>query len=324
MKRTPETRKNWIIEMYGSGAETDFSKKAKVVVKKHGRIRADAVTGEPYVFPAAFDIENHDMPAPDIIKKKTKGQEHIRIGSKKPCRKDAKEITNILNSNFTAEELRGMNLYYEYPAPKVNGVVALHTGYKENGKKFSIIEIAKHTKGLEDTLTHETIHARRYATGDMVNDQDQEEIETELETVARISNQGLKERYGGYYQYLKHGRPRDLIREDRARITGDATKRAIGKGVLSNIRKELKHSHIQKYDGEGRWEGFAKRDIIRKDREYLDRYFEIRIPGEGQVQHHIRQDRPITQAATMKFLRSRFGKGIIVFEWKDGKKYRLK
>lgn len=324
MKRTPETRKNYIIEMYASGAETDFSKKAKVVVKKHGKIRADAVTGEPYVFPAAFDIMNHDMPAPDIIKKRTKGQECVRVGSHKPRQKDAKQITDILNHNFTAEELRGMNLYYEYPAQKVNGVVALHTGYKEGGKKFSIIEIARHTRGLEDTLTHETIHARRYAKGDMVRDQDQEEIETELETVARISNKGLKERFGGYYQYLPHGKQKDLIREDRARITGDASKRAIGRKALQQVRKELKNSHIQKYDGTGRWEGYAKRDIIRQDREYLDRYFEIRIPRKGVVQHHIKQDRPITNAATLKYLAGRFGKGITVFEWKDGKKFRLK
>lgn len=320
MRHTAEIRKNHIIEMYSSNAEADFSKRAKKVVDRHNNIRSDEVTGEPFVFPIAFDIENHDVPFHDIKAVSTKSGKKVRVGSNKAHKKHATEIKGILNQNFTAEELGDMNLYFEYPASKTVGVVALHTGYEENGRRFSIIDIASHNRGLEDTVTHEVVHARRWSKKEQIRDVDREESETELETIARISNKGLDERFGGYYQYLKHGRPKDLIRQDRALITGDASKPLRGKEAVRGINQKFNESNISQYDGEGRWEGSAKRRRVKMPGEDLDRYFEVDTPKRKNIQAHARLSKKLPIGRIITTLKKKYGKDARIYEWRDGKK----
>lgn len=286
--------------------------------------------------PSGYDIrlekgdpeDYRDTPRPDIKGMKNKGGKLVRVGSsKKGYHKDFKEqVLPIIDRNFSKQELRDMNLYFEYPAGTAKSRWAGQCSHQtsRSGKKYAVISLRDQYRHDEEVVTHELVHARRYAKGEELRDKDRNEAETDLETAGRVSPGYFDKIACGYYQKIKRDpgiTDCQLRTEDRVLLTGSKGRAMKGKKLVKAVKERYPKSNIARFGGGGdRKPGAcAVNGCIPPALEWRDRYFTIRLPDGGTVEHHVQFVQKATLAQVRELLTDQFGQNIRVVEWHDGK-----
>ena len=325
-----------VLDLYSAGNRglIDGGKTAAVVVPAGGKYTVRRGTlqekGGLPVFPRArfspgVDIRGVDDRSPDLLRMKLKSGKIIRGGDDGPAdRKTLKNVAKILNQNFSKRELRNMDLYIE-PSVMMTGCAASHARIHTAGKDFSVIFVRADLEPdiLESTLTHEAVHARRAAHGQLVRDQDREESMTEFETLGRLSRRGARAARQnasthGYYRHIgattrEH---KAAHAHDRALITRKGTaKRNRGSSLTRRTKDLYPQSAISRLKIET-----STPKNPRQGTEWIDRYFLIQTPRGGSIDFHMAFTKKAPLSEVRKNLQNRFGKNIKAWEYHDGKK----
>ncbi len=323
----PLDRRVYIRSMYDAGNRgiQDMSKFSRqfVVQPKGTTLTSDDISAD-------HDIIGFDHPRMDIFTAKTKSGKVIRTGGNTFSERSILSIAagEVLNKNFTRDEVRKMNLYFEANTPLPRGVVGTHNFHQGKGKPVSTISVGQN-EITESTVTHEIVHALRNVDGRRgVADRDLDEIATEYEATLRV--QKPKTSALGYYQFMPEFcfacEAHDAMLADRMLATGATDKPLKGRrlthdivpNTIRNSRIATAQPALRKHFAEQ--QGGQQRMIA----EDVDTYFHIRLPDKTTSEYHIRFTRARPPLKKIKkHLKDRFGKNIEAWEWHDGKKVRL-
>ena len=198
----------------------------------------------------------------------------IHIGGKYR-RSYAPYVKRTLESNFTAQEINEIGNLYVETDPKDLGkdVGGSNEHFDIQGKaKASIIRIPpqrqgnhKDVEGAEDALTHENIHALRNVMGRWVEDIDKEESETQLESIARISKNGMDNITTGYYDHIPGLETAEerfkAIDDDRILLNRTYERKRKGDDAIQKVKEKYPQSNISRVQ------------LEESDAENIDRYF---------------------------------------------------
>ena len=228
-------------------------------------------------------------------------------------------VKGILESNFTGQETHKIdNLYVETNPLKMDKGCGGTCEELDFGKgiKGSIIRISKESQGKvqggEDRLTHETIHASRFSTNRNIHDVDREEKETQLESVSRISFNGLQKMTTGYYDFIPDIKTIDerfnAIDSDRVLLNKSLKRKRRGKSAIKAVNTKYKRSHLSK--------------AHFSPGENIDRYFIVKTATGITIKlhKHYKSGKSPTITQIKKQFRTRYGRNVTVWEWQDGKR----
>jgi len=294
---------------------------------------ADAVTTAKEISPD-HDIIGFDHPRTDMVPGKTDAGTTIQIGGDTGV--DRGSLSDmamlVLDMNFTKDEVRRVNLYFEGSNPLPDGVGGACSTYRGDGEPVSVISVPnRHVS--EDILTHEVVHALRAVDGRHVRDRDLDEIATDYESKLRTQNPMVT---SGYYKYIPNVLDADgsvntsqvygAILDDRIlatgstkkplkgrRLTHDVVPNTVMRSRIATAQPALRKRLAAEYPGSCQ--------LVAED---VDTYFQIKLPDKTTSEYHIRftKARP-TLAKIRKHLKERFGKNIEAWEWQDGMKVRI-
>ena len=252
-KQHPMNRDQWIVQMY------DFGKKG---IKDFGHLHKKVIPASKYLIRHTrdgpilkkldphLDVHGFDMPRKDIEKVKIKNGKIIRVGSDN-ISKDGDYFRNyivpLINRSFTKQELQDVELYIEYPSKRLpsiyDGMAISYTSNKDN-IKFSTIEVSSKKDG--PTIIHEILHAVRFKHRRNSKNKHQDEAETELGTLARLSDYERKQVpcNDGYYQLVKGNKCK--ARDEDIKLIKQKCNLKNKNGLTTCIRKNIKKTHIGK------------------------------------------------------------------------------
>jgi len=275
------------------------------------------------------DILYLDMPRGDVVSFKSKAGRKVYVGSSIRARREALKAAakNVLDSNFTVDEVRSMGgLYFEASCPTRRAAATCEHVRLGGGRDANIISVKRDYLDNEWVLTHELVHARRFGTGESLTcfDRNAEEKRTELETVARVKD--FENIHVGYYQYLarKPGGWTVIIKGGKRRMTHPKVEEAIKKdriGLTGSLNKSLKGKEAV----ERVKEYYPKSEIFKvhfSEPEKLDRYFLVKVGGM-EINLHVRYDEPVTLDQIREDMRRAYGPDAEVWEYIEGKKKRI-
>jgi len=231
-------------------------------------------------------------------------------------------VKNVANKYFTKHELKRSDfLGFTIASPKeISEYISNAAGFaltypfelNRKRRRASLIGLGVRYARVPVVVTHELIH-----TMYDVDDRDLDEIVTELDTLRRVKNverfalQGyyplfFKKRFGYYGDAKSRATLRRLIREDLKLLERKCKN-------WEDVRKIAKQTNLWKLANSGKIEGNA---------ENIDRYFLIE-QGKKRIRVHVRRRAKARgiPAIIKKWMKK---KGVKVYEWKDGKKVRLK
>jgi len=315
-------RGDWIKYMWvgGNRGKIDFFKQSSNVIPFSTTKINDWLSGK---IGNKSDIMGFDQPRNDIDKIKVHGR-MVCVGSKyrNKLKLTAKKV---LTSNFTGQELSEIkNLYIDVKGAKKGAWAGQHQGVRfPNGITGSIITIKSSEINNEDVLTHELVHAHRFATGRSYPfDRNREEKETDLETIARLSPQGFVNKTCGYYNFIpsvtKINSPNERSKarkeaqlKDRKCLTGSVSKKLKGKRVIKKVKECYPKSEIRK--------------AHFSPAEQIDRYFLVKLPNGTTIQVHqwYPKGRKGKLTEIKKAFKKKYGTGIKAWEYRNGKKVRI-
>ena len=228
-------------------------------------------------------------------------------------------VKGILESNFTGREMREIdNLYIETNPENLGKNCSGTSEELDFGKniKGSIIRILPekqgNVEGGEDTLTHETIHASRFATNRNIRDVNREEKETQLESISRISFGGLQKMTTGYYDFVPDLKTIDerfnAVDSDRVLLNKTLKRKRRGKSAIKAVNTKYKRTQLSK--------------AHFSPGENLDRYFLVKTATGISIKVHKRYKagKSPNIAQIKKQFRTRYGLNATVWEWENGKK----
>ena len=253
----------------------------------------------------------------------------IMIGGKHR-RQYAPYVEEVLEDNFTPKEIAHVKNLYVETNPKFlgEGVSASNEQFNPEGREdASIIRVPRSNQGRdvvggEETITHETIHALRNVMGRYVEDVDKDESTTELETICRISRDGMHKAATGYYQFIPGLKTNDEFfdaqDQDRLLLNVEYEHKRKGDDAIRTTETKYPESNISKIDLSGTVAATGGNP------ESLDRYFLIKTKGKTIRLHERDADGivpPLRQ--TKKRLKKRYGEDATIFEWKDGEKVNI-
>lgn len=229
-----------------------------------------------------------------------------------------------------------MEVYYEYPdrslAQNELGM-CYYLQSPADRRKYSVISVQKKQVDDEATVVHETLHSLREQKGQRLRDTDEDEAEVELETIARVSYRGLMSMKHnlGYYAYLPNGW--EALQQDRVTLTGSLRRSLQGDAARAAVQRKFRQTNMSRLRIEGsprrvpqsKRAGCSCASKRKRPRapEWLDRFFEIDMPGAATVQVHLNQteDQPLKEI--VRDLRKRFGPKAKIFEYRDGKRFKV-
>jgi len=304
-------RSDWMRQMWTGGhrGRIDFFKQASKVIPYSG---TDALNWFDSKIKGGVDIEGFDQPRNDIDKLKLRGR-MVCVGGK--YRKQIESnVRKVLTSNFTRQELSQIkNLYIETSEPLANAQWAgqCQTIRLYNDEKLgSIITIGKKWINNEHVLTHELVHAHRFATGrNYPYDINKDEKETELEAIARLTPQAIHSGICGYYTFLPKSLSAQL--KDRKCLTGSEKKKLKGKRAIKKVKECYPKSEIRK--------------VHFSPAENVDRYFLVKLPDGTKIEIHQRypKGKRGNLREIKKAFKKKYGKEIKAWEYRNGKKVRI-
>lgn len=346
-------RMRWVMKSYhwGNRGRNDFGERNQKVVQP----RPEMFVGDPMMgrrlrnLPDQHDVLGEDMPRPDIQRVQTRAGNGVLVGSAERgagARFAKSQIPKLANA-FTNEEQNRLEVYYEYPdrslAQNELGM-CYYLQSPADRKRYSVITIQKKQVDDEATVVHETLHSLREQKGQRVADTDADEAEVELETLARVSYAGLMDMKSnlGYYAYLPNGW--QALQQDRVLLTGSLKRSLQGDAARAAVRAKFKQTNMSKLKiaGSPRRVPQTKRAAVAKSGrttaapskraakskqyyapEWLDRFFDIDLPGKARVQVHLNQSENQSDREIVRDLEKRFGKSARIYEYVDGKRRRV-
>lgn len=333
---TTQQRMKYISDMYywGTPGIIDYGERHNTIIPETTRdVNNDGVLRD---LPPHYDVVNHDIPRPDVVKYNINSKDHVRVGgdSRKNISKFAGWGFPILKNSFSNDELDTLKLYYDYPSRNnmhMGGydILGLTTTSDETPDKhvYSMIEMSRRAMGDEPTLVHETLHAIRANDGVDIKDEDKEEAFVELDTLARLTHRGYKQmqQTPGYYSYLTNYK--DKMRQDRILLTGSENKRLVGRMATKRVMEVFPKTNLYRLrQSEGLVvDRKAKSRKVRIDvfPEWLNRYFEIVTKDNNKISIHMDFKRPVPPSVIVTDLKKRYPGLRKVSEWIDGKKKLL-
>jgi hypothetical protein len=286
--------------------------------------------------PPHFDVRGFDMPRPDIRGYKNSVGRLVRVGN------DSQQNIGVfgafaipkINAAFNTNELSRLNLYFEYPSNRVTGGVLGQTDSitAPDGRDYSQIEINRHAMKDEPTIVHEVIHALRYLDDYENEDQDIDEAQTELETVARVSRDGLMKMRNclGYYSYMTNGW--EKLKQDRILLTGSLDRNLDGETARRRVKELFHKSNIfrLRVGVMTNRKGKRNRKLVRVDPnkmrrvpEWLDRFFYVISPDKLKIKMHIQSKKYVPLREVIKDIKTEYGKTSKIWEYRDGKKVKV-
>jgi hypothetical protein len=196
-----------------------------------------------------LDVKGFDMPRNDIRNVKLKNNKTIRVGGDNPSntiKYFRKYILPYINKAFTEKELKGIELYIEYPGTSLQKhFLGMQEGWlSDKNQKFSTIELTHIKDGL--SAVHEILHAVRYKNNRRLKNLNDDEAETDLEAMMRYPPRALSKIpcNDGYYDFVKGNKCK--ARKEDAKIIKDNCNLRDKAGLSKCIRKNLKKTHIGK------------------------------------------------------------------------------
>lgn len=338
-------RMRWVMKSHhwGDRGRADFGEQARRVVPADPNLFVAGEFGGRRLrsLPDGYDVHGEDMPRPDIARVKTKAGNGVLVGSAErgAAQRFAKvQIPNLANA-FTNEEQNRMEVYYEYPdrslAQNELGM-CYYLQSPADRRKYSVISVQKKQVDDEATVVHETLHSLREQKGQRLRDTDEDEAEVELETLARVSYRGLMamKHNLGYYAYLDNGW--QALQQDRVTLTGSLRRSLQGDAARAAVKRKFHQTNMStlKIAGSPRrvpqskragCSCASKRATPKQHRapEWLDRFFEIDMPGAATVQVHLNQVKNQPLKEIVRDLRKRFGPKAKIFEYRDGKRFKV-
>lgn len=250
-KKYPMTRENWILQMYDFGERgiKDFDTVSKKIIPPTKKLIEKTEYGlRLKKLDSTLDVEGYDKPRADIKNIRLKNKV-IRIGSDtidKNLKNFKKLILPTINSAFTKNELKNIDVYIEYPSKNIQkNFGGTSSGWESNKyKKFSTIDLS--TKTDAPTAVHEILHAMKYENGDMIHNVHKDEAETEIETYLRLKPKMQKKIpcNDGYYTFVKGNKCK--ARDEDVEIIKNNCNIKNKKGLTKCITKNLKKTNIGK------------------------------------------------------------------------------
>jgi hypothetical protein len=132
-----------------------------------------------------------------------------------------------------------------------------------------------------------------------------------------------------YYAYLPNGW--QALQQDRVTLTGSLRKSLQGDAAREAVRRKFKQTNMsrlkiggspRRVPQSGRCACVSGRKQPRAP-EWLDRFFDIDLPGKARVQVHLTQSRNQSDRAIVRDLEKRFGTSARIYEYVDGKRRRI-
>jgi hypothetical protein len=290
----------------GRSARSDVARKAKTVYMRDQY--ADWLPQKNLL-----DIEHIDVPEDNILCSHVYGKPvWFGTGQASVTRKVAKLGSEVLASNFSANEIRKMKNIYVDLGGTNNQRYAGVTCFLAQG--VAVLIASKYINDVdkfESVLTHEFIHIRRSFDKEYTLDRNDDEKRTELERIARVARpwKGVH----GYYAYAKKTEEDSLTMEDRMikdreGMTGSMTKKLKGVEAVRRAREYYPQSEIAK--------------VHFSPPEKIDRYFDVTAPI-GHYSVHVWYPEAPRYRKVNYDLKSIFGDDARIFEWNNGKRARL-
>jgi len=315
-------RRNWILSMWKlrRSGHIDFSKEAEN--KKIGKPLVDSYYWNRSDERRVKDLIFYDMPRDDVSYFKGRSNRKIYVGSGSSVRRHIfrSSVNRIIKKNFTVDEEKAMGyLFFEGTKPSMRRAAGTCESILGGiGKRKHIITVDKKYIDNEHVITHELVHARRNSMGERWLDRDRDEKETELETLARISQ--VADFKGGYYQYIPEVRELIMSRKDYT----EALKKF--KEIDSiNLTGSLKKSLKSKKARERVKEYYSSSQIAKahfSPAESLDRYFIIKSNGVTS-KLHVRYKRNTPISTIREDIKKNYGVNAEAWEIRDGKKVKI-
>lgn len=270
------------------------------------------------------DIKDFDVPFGQIGVRTKAGRNAWFTFTNKSKKDVATYITkDIINKFFSPTEIKrmdflGINIGTEKEierfATSSTAAFTITRPFSLNGKTRKYSQIALQGKYARSApiVTHELVH-----TIYEVADRDLDEIVTELDALRRTK---AVDRYAesdaGYYKYFAHkygihkNTLRKLIREDLKILEGCSS--------WEDVKKVATKTNLYRL-ARGKIKG---NNLLKGCVESVDRYFLIE-QGKRKIRIHTR-GKPGARNIPTAVRRWMKKKGVKVYEWKDGKKVRLK
>jgi hypothetical protein len=249
----PMKRDQWIMQMYdfGNRGIEDFNHLHKKVIPATKNLYHQTRYGVRLKkLDSKLDVKGFDMPRHDIEKVIVKDGKIIRIGSdniQKNAEYFKKYMVPLINRSFTKKELEGIELYIEYPSKnfdrhKFDGLSI--SGVSDKNIRFSTIDVSRKKDG--PTLIHEILHAVRFDQRRNPKSVHQDEAETTLETMVRLSKYERDQIpcNDGYYDLLKGNKCK--ARNEDVKLIEKSCNLRDKNGLSRCVRKNLKKTNIGK------------------------------------------------------------------------------
>jgi hypothetical protein len=328
-------RMHWVTNLYhwGRRGRADYAERADNVVKPKPSMFTTTEYGGRRLktLPDDHDVDGEDMPRHDVKRVPTRSGNSVLVGSSSSGAAERFKRSQIPNLQraFTDDEQRRLEVYYEYPDTRMAKHDLGECFYLKSptdNTRYSVINIAPTQLDDEATVVHETLHSLREQRGPRIRDVDSDEAEVELETLARVSYDGLMkmQKNLGYYAFLDNGW--QALQEDRVLLTGGLKKSLQGEAARKRVRAVFAKTNMSKLkigsSGSKRSSGRCSCKKAPSVPEWLDRFFEVDLPGRPSVQVHLNQKQNKPLRSIVSSLRKKFGT-FRLYEWRDGKKVRV-
>jgi hypothetical protein len=204
-----------------------------------------------------IDVQGIDTPRKDIKEMKSRGLT-VWIGGNPQSRAFSQKTLNNALRYFTDDELKSIkHLYIERLPNKLESTQGdvggqTHIDTMPNRKVATMLYLSPEKCAKEEMmLVHELVHVLRKSQGRLAKVKSREEKEAELETLARVKPQTVKEMMGGksvgYYENV----PKEVsswvaISNDRTLMTGSIEKSKKGKELTRGLSRKYDKSAIRK------------------------------------------------------------------------------
>ena len=329
-------RKSYMMFLRGRASILDYQKRAEKVHPVNTNIAS--LAGQEFFneykhlwsqeIRKTSDIMGFDVPFGQIARKTKAGRNVYLTYTPSAKRKIgdiesvSNEVAGIINKHFSVPEIKKMdyvaintgtsrelrNYLGHIPA----GCTTLYPlNIKGKKRQFSCVLLHKEATKIPSVITHELIHTIHFRD---IRDKDFKEILTDLDALRRTGDIDSYVNKSGYYLYFyrkRYGEPnRKLLRR---LVTEDL--KLLRKNCRSwdDVRRVARKTNLWKLANGGNIKGSA---------ENIDRYFVVE-QGKRRIRVHTRGSAK-TKAVPVAIKRWMKQKGVRVYEWKDGKKVRLK
>lgn len=247
----PMLRENWFLQMNDFGNKgVDFNKTSnKVIAPTKKLIERTNIGYALKKLDPTLDVKGYDMPRDDIKSIHLKNGKVIYVGGTNishHIKQFKKYILPYINKSFTSNELKGLDIYIEYPSHNITAHFSGTTeGFLSNKhKKVSTVQL----QSVKDVpaAVHEIIHTIKFKRNIANKNVHIDEAETILEENIRLGPKLVKKIPCGdsYYTFVKGNKCK--ARDEDIELIKSSCNIRNKNGLTRCIKKNIHKTHIGK------------------------------------------------------------------------------